>query len=293
MECSKGDIVCKAWASEGRPSQNIEAADGFPVFFQQVLQYIPKTATKASCSNDRDDKKTRNTRDVLPEVAPSPAGCQRMQGLHSQCYLLFRPCLSLSQRYGPEFWDELSRLTGLRRKKAPHVLLLPALTRRGFPPHAVQNNNTLCGHERPNRNKESTSTALTASREEKPSTHTHSRRSNILTNNNRSHALLATHNERSTQPAKPRKQTRPIKPPNPRLDFPESAPASPEEKSGFFDPQDQGTSPLTCKRICKVLFNNNTRTRDDRSPTSPSKTQRGTGEFFAATAAHTNHSRGD
>jgi hypothetical protein len=187
-------------------------------------------------------------------------------------------------------------LTGLRRKKAPHVLLLPALTRRGFPPHAVQNNNTLCGHEhqqRPNRNKESTSTALTASREEKPSTHTHSRRSNILTNNNRSHALLATHNFRSTQPAKTRPQTRPIKPPNPRLDFPESAPASPEEKSGFFDPQDQGTSPLTLPRICKVLFNNNTRTRDDRSPTSPSKTQRGTGEFFAATAAHTNHSRGD
>jgi hypothetical protein len=140
MECSKGDIVCKAWASEGRPSQNIEAADGFPVFFQQVLQYIPKTATKASCSNDRDDKKTRNTRDVLPEVAPSPAGCQRMQGLHSQCYLLFRPCLSLSQRYGPEFWDELSRLTGLRRKKAPHVLLLPALTRRGFSPRSERNN---------------------------------------------------------------------------------------------------------------------------------------------------------
>lgn len=158
-------------------------------------------------------------------------------------------------------------MTGLRRKKAPHVLLLPAL--------------------------ESTSTALTASREEKPSTHTHSRRSNILTNNNRSHALLATHNFRPTQPAKPRKQTRPIKPPNPRLDFPESAPASPEEKSGFFDPHDQGTSPLTWPRICKVLFNNNTRTRDDRSPTSPSKTQRGTGEFFAATAAHTNHSRGD
>ena len=131
------------------------------------------------------------------------------------------------------------------------------------------------------------------SRREAINTHTHSRRSNILTNNNRSHALLATHNERSTQPAKPRKQTRPIKPPNPRLDFPESAPASPEEKSGFFDPQDQGTSPLTCKRICKVLFNNNTRTRDDRSPTSPSKTQRGTGEFFAPTAAHTNHSRGD
>ena len=120
-------------------------------------------------------------------------------------------------------------MTGLRRKKAPHVLLLPAL--------------------------ESTSTALTASREEKPSTHTHSRRSNILTNNNRSHALLATHNFRPTQPAKPRKQTRPIKPPNPRLDFPESAPASPEEKSGFFDPHDQGTSPLTWPRICKVLFN--------------------------------------
>ena len=150
MESSKGDIVCKAWASEGRPSQNIEAADGFPVFFQQVLQYIPKTATKASSSNDRDDKKTRNRRDGLPKVAPSPAGCQRMQALHSQCYLLFRPCLSLSrwfrprlslsQWYGPEFWDELSRLTGLRRKKAPHVLLLPALTRRGFSPRSKRNN---------------------------------------------------------------------------------------------------------------------------------------------------------
>jgi hypothetical protein len=63
-------------------------------------------------------RSTRNRRDVLPEVAPSPAGCQRMQALHSQCYLLFRPCLSLprwfrprlslSQWYGPEFWDELT-----------------------------------------------------------------------------------------------------------------------------------------------------------------------------------------
>jgi hypothetical protein len=114
----QGRYCLQSLGKRGRPSQNIEAADGFPVFFQQVLQYIPKTATKASSSNDRDDKKTRNRRDVLPEVAPSPAGCQRRHALHGQCSLLFRPYLSLSrwfrprlslsQWYGPEFWDELS-----------------------------------------------------------------------------------------------------------------------------------------------------------------------------------------
>jgi hypothetical protein len=72
----------------------------------------------------------------------------------------------------------------------------------------------------------------------------------------------------------------------PRLDFPESPPASPEEKKRIHRPtRSDKTSPLTSPQHRKLLFNINTRTRDDRSPTSPFENatrNHRTGEFLAA-----------